>query len=374
MWPPVELQGLTPAWRRSFFSYFSDRSESHVRARSDITDYFRQWGWRKPASFGMRTKSAKKFPLTGLSSTATPTLEPELLRFLLRTWQKTFRSIRPVSLEKSNVHNEGWSLSAHNLRIPQTWEYAQKKTQRQFPGQFPCLWVRKKTAACTEDSPLPQWKETNQPVLQSFPFHFSCWLPHFASFFKRMSSFSMFIKAGSSMTKPSIYKATKQNAQVKWRPPWGRTDIGIPTPASRTAIKDQPHSAPPWWLIWSSPLRTQVRHTLQASGLSFSKTFSHKRPLLYLLALWSYWVHEYLREVRGGMVIKSVMSAICLSWMRRKKPFTLVIAQSLPRLLQNRSQLQFGFHFLEDQAELMHRTQYEVDLGDLIPLESPHGC
>lgn len=45
--------------------------------------------------------------------------------------------------------------------------------------------------------------------------------------------------------------------------------------------------------------------------------------------------------------------------MRRKKSFTLT-AQSL---LQNRFQLQFWFHFLEDQGELMYKTQYEMDWG-----------
>lgn len=45
--------------------------------------------------------------------------------------------------------------------------------------------------------------------------------------------------------------------------------------------------------------------------------------------------------------------------MRSKKSFTLT-AQSL---LQNRFQLQFWFRFLEDQGELMYKTQYEMDWG-----------
>lgn len=48
----------------------------------------------------------------------------------------------------------------------------------------------------------------------------------------------------------------------------------------------------------------------------------------------------------------------------KKKSFTVVIAQSLLRLPRNRFQLQFWFHFLEDQAELMRRTQDAMDLGD----------
>lgn len=68
-------------------------------------------------------------------------------------------------------------------------------------------------------------------------------------------------------------------------------------------------------------------------------------------------------ELRVETVIKSVISVICSDWMR-KKSFTIIIAQSLLRLLQNIFQLHFWFHFLEDQAELMHRTQYEMDLED----------
>lgn len=71
-----------------------------------------------------------------------------------------------------------------------------------------------------------------------------------------------------------------------------------------------------------------------------------------------------LSEAGVGMVMETVISVICLGCMRRKKSFTLIIAPSLLRLLQNRFQLQFGFHFLEDQAKLIQRTQYEMNLGD----------
>lgn len=64
------------------------------------------------------------------------------------------------------------------------------------------------------------------------------------------------------------------------------------------------------------------------------------------------------------MAMETVILVACLGCMRRKKSFTLIISPSLLRLLQNIFQLQFGFHLLEDQAELIHRTQYEMDLGD----------
>lgn len=80
-------------------------------------------------------------------------------------------------------------------------------------------------------------------------------------------------------------------------------------------------------------------------------------------------------EGRGGTVIKSVISAIGSGWVRRKKSFTLIAQSRLP----NRFQLQFWFHFLEDQGELMHKTQYEMDQRTEednvllpIPLESQH--
>lgn len=63
-----------------------------------------------------------------------------------------------------------------------------------------------------------------------------------------------------------------------------------------------------------------------------------------------------------GMVIRSVISVIGAGWTKRRKSFTLIIASSFPRLLQNRFQLQVWFPFLEDQAEFMHR-KCELDFG-----------
>ena len=95
-------------------------------------------------------------------------------------------STTPRLPEKSNAREERWSISVHDLRIFQKWEYSQKKRQRQIPS----LWAMEAEVSVRERAPPTLWKEPDLPLstaLTNSP-------PRFV-FFQRMSRFSIFTEA-----------------------------------------------------------------------------------------------------------------------------------------------------------------------------------
>ena len=141
----------------------------------------------KPASFGMGTKSAETSPaLSSLRPHPLPRA-PSSYESLQRPEQTaTALSTTPGLPEKSNAREERWSLSVHDLRIFQKWEYSQKKRQRQIPS----LWAMEAEVSVRERAPPTLWKEPDLPLsteLTNSP-------PRFI-FFQRMSRFSIFIEA-----------------------------------------------------------------------------------------------------------------------------------------------------------------------------------
>lgn len=135
--------------------------------------------------------------------------------------------------------------------------------------------------------------------------------------------------------------------------------LGLPTTASGTSFcQNQQNQAPPWWRLRCSPLRMGW-DTPDKSQACHKKKKVPQIPMLIcpVETTGSMW-----KWVGVGMVIRSVISVIGAGWTKRRKSFTLIIASSSPRLLQNRFQLQVWFPFLEDQAEFMHR-KCELDFG-----------